>query len=139
METFKEVTFVNPCKYCLTKAICQRRCRDLTNYIDTNEVTFCITVMLIMMSIVIASIILSWDISLLRYTLLISIMLSYFFSIRYFIVNEADQDIMNKKYELMLVLAISPWGITISYLIEKFNIDTYIDAFSKRHAKHLKE
>jgi len=139
MKFLKNVKFSNPCKYCLTRPVCRKKCDDLKNHMDTNEVTFCITILLMIIGIVVASIIVTWNIFILRISLLISVMLSYAFSIKYFLENEADKDILEKKLELSVVLLISPWGFTTAYLMDKFDLDKYVDKFSKRYADHLEK
>lgn len=137
MEFWNKIKFRNPCKYCLKRPVCKKKCKDLSKYINTCEVTLISSTLCLVIIFSVSSIILCWNINIyLNYIIISLLTIIYAVSNTYFFKNEKasfDKD----GLWLLICIILMPWGYITTFILDKTNLYDLEEEYSKRHSKHL--
>jgi len=133
--------FKNPCKYCLTKPICKRKCKELGNY--HNTMIDCLLMILALTFIVstILSTYLIWNISDMKIKVIILISLYtiiYGVAFKHTVINEQIdfEEGMNFIY-IGFLLSLSPYILASMFIVHHIEKTEITDLFVYRYNKKL--
>jgi hypothetical protein len=135
----KKLAFFNPCKYCLTRAMCSKDCSDFRLYDDTLEsLIFTLCLILTVSSVII----LCWllfkiDIaSALKIIISLTIFVPIYGHYTKKLLFESTEEF--KKAHILLkpvILIINPWGDMLCEVYDHFNMTEKIELITRRYRK----
>jgi len=135
----KKLAFFNPCKYCLTRAMCSKDCSDFRLYDDTCEFLVFLSCLILTVSSVI---ILCWLLFKIDITLELKIIISLtifvpiygYYTIKLFKESSNDWEEMHILLK-SVVLIINPWGDMLCEVYDYFNMTEKIELITRRYRK----
>lgn len=135
----RSISLKNPCKYCITRPVCKKVCKDHIEYTNGIEMVIGTFILLSIIFIVTWFSLLLWDAQsvIAKYSVIAFWILCYYFGIVAIIKEDAKTFSDAKIYQQALIILFSPWGEFTINVIDFLNLDKPVDKFCYRYIKHI--
>ena len=134
-----KIVWRNPCRYCITKALCRSACSDLRNNIEYNEFVFYISISILtgILDLIVIKLSFMFINPVYVWSAIGLLLLTLYSYIGWDIKKDIHGFMKMAWYEKVLILSLAPILFPAVWISSKINLDDIIVYFNYRYNEKL--